>query len=73
MRGVIATGDLDPRELVEKARALPQMEGSDLVVRRDLRRAPFDWSPGDLGRVRAAAGNGRCRHGRSRSRPTTSA
>jgi len=44
MRGVIATGDHDPRELVEKARALPLMEGSDLVkgVTCDT---PFDWSP----------------------------
>ena len=31
MRGVIATGQVDPDELVEKARAIPQMEGSDLV------------------------------------------
>ncbi len=32
MRGVIATGPhLDPEELVEKARGIPQMEGADLV------------------------------------------
>src|SRR5688500_15323864 len=31
MRGVIATGQVDPDELVQKARATPQMEGSDLV------------------------------------------
>jgi carbamoyl-phosphate synthase small subunit len=31
MRGVIATGTVDPSALVERARALPQMEGSDLV------------------------------------------
>src|SRR5690242_6946304 len=31
MRGIIATGNVDPAELVEKARAIPQMEGSDLV------------------------------------------
>ena len=31
MRGVIATGNVDPAELVEKARAIPRMEGSDLV------------------------------------------
>jgi carbamoyl-phosphate synthase small subunit len=44
MRGVIATGDADPRVLIEKARALPSMEGSDLVkgVTCD---APFDWTP----------------------------
>ena len=44
MRGVIATGDHDPRELVEKARALPQMEGSDLVVGVTCDSA-FDWTP----------------------------
>src|SRR5437667_4620017 len=32
MRGVVATGNaLDPTALVERARAIPQMEGSDLV------------------------------------------
>jgi carbamoyl-phosphate synthase small subunit len=31
MRGVIATGTPDPQELVEQARAIPKMEGSDLV------------------------------------------
>src|SRR5436190_6452755 len=32
MRGVIATGEgLDPKALVEHARAIPHMEGSDLV------------------------------------------
>src|SRR4030095_9201852 len=42
MRGIIATGNVDPAELVEKARAIPRMEGSDLVqgVTCD---APFAW------------------------------
>jgi carbamoyl-phosphate synthase small subunit len=31
MRGVIATGQIDPEELIERARAIPKMEGSDLV------------------------------------------
>jgi carbamoyl-phosphate synthase small subunit len=31
MRGVIATGSHDPQELVDRARAIPHMEGSDLV------------------------------------------
>ena len=31
MRGVIATGQVDPEELVAKARAIPRMEGADLV------------------------------------------
>jgi carbamoyl-phosphate synthase small subunit len=42
MRGVIATGQVDPAELVDKARAIPKMEGADLVrgVTCDL---PFEW------------------------------
>lgn len=31
MRGIIATGTVDPAELVEKARVITHMEGSDLV------------------------------------------
>ena len=46
MRGVIATGDADPRRLVEAARDLPQMEGSDLV-RGVTCDQPFDWQPTD--------------------------
>jgi carbamoyl-phosphate synthase small subunit len=42
MRGVIATGQVDPDELVEKARAIPQMEGSDLVREVTCDR-PFEW------------------------------
>jgi carbamoyl-phosphate synthase small subunit len=43
MRGVIATGDqLDPSALVERANALPKMEGSDLV-RIVTSEQPFDW------------------------------
>jgi carbamoyl-phosphate synthase small subunit len=48
MRGVIATGPADPDELVAKARAIPKMEGSDLV-REVTCDAPFEW------RERAAA------------------
>jgi carbamoyl-phosphate synthase small subunit len=48
MRGVIATGQVDPLALVEKARAIPRMEGADLV--QDVTcDAPFEW------RTRAAA------------------
>jgi len=43
MRGVIATGDVDHRELVERARAVPSMEGSDLVLGVTC-DAPFDWT-----------------------------
>jgi len=42
MRGVMATGQVDPAELVEKARAIPQMEGSDLVREVTCDRA-YDW------------------------------
>jgi carbamoyl-phosphate synthase small subunit len=42
MRGVIATGSPDPDALIEKARALPQMEGSDLVKGVTCGDA-FDW------------------------------
>ncbi len=42
MRGVIATGQVDPADLVEKARSIPLMEGSDLV-RGVTCDAAFDW------------------------------
>jgi carbamoyl-phosphate synthase small subunit len=42
MRGIIATGQTDPQDLVEKARAIPQMEGSDLV--KDVTcGSAFEW------------------------------
>jgi carbamoyl-phosphate synthase small subunit len=42
MRGVVATGSVDPLELVERARAIPQMEGRDLV--REVTCAePYVW------------------------------
>jgi carbamoyl-phosphate synthase small subunit len=42
MRGVIATGQVDPAELVEKARAIPRMEGADLVKDVTCEHA-FEW------------------------------
>src|ERR687891_715319 len=42
MRGIIATGQADPMELVEKARSIPQMEGADLVKGVTCDR-PFEW------------------------------
>jgi carbamoyl-phosphate synthase small subunit len=42
MRGIIATGQVDPAELVEKARALPKMEGADLVKNVTCDSA-FEW------------------------------
>ena len=42
MRGVIATGHVDPVELVEKARAIPKMEGADLVREVTCDRA-YEW------------------------------
>jgi len=43
MRGVIATGRVAPDDLVDRARAIPSMEGSDLV-RTVTCAAPFDWT-----------------------------
>ncbi|MBZ5557520.1 MAG: glutamine-hydrolyzing carbamoyl-phosphate synthase small subunit [Acidobacteriia bacterium] len=47
MRGVIVTGNaLDPKALVERARSIPQMEGSDLV--KDVTTPNvFDWPQED--------------------------
>lgn len=43
MRGIIATGTVDVPSLIERARAIPSMEGRDLV--RDVTcEAPFVWS-----------------------------
>ena len=42
MRGVIATGAVDPDELIERAQAIPKMEGSDLV--KDVTvQEPYDF------------------------------
>ena len=43
MRGVIATGAADPHELIEKARAIPRMEGADLVSGVTC-AAPYEWN-----------------------------
>ena len=50
MRGVIATGQVDPAELVQKARAIPKMEGADLV-RGVTCDTAFEWRqhPGRVG------------------------
>src|SRR3982751_4483867 len=46
MRGVVMTGtQLDPNALVEKARAIPKMEGSDLVKGVTTRKV-FDFEAG---------------------------
>jgi carbamoyl-phosphate synthase small subunit len=49
MRGVVAAGSgRDERALIEQARAIPQMEGSDLV--KDVTSVrPFDWPQEDPG------------------------
>jgi carbamoyl-phosphate synthase small subunit len=44
MRGIIATGDANPRELVDRARGIAPMEGSDLVLGVTC-DAAFDWRP----------------------------
>jgi carbamoyl-phosphate synthase small subunit len=47
MRGVIVTGSaLDPKALVERARSIPNMEGSDLVRDVTCPKA-FDWPQED--------------------------
>ena len=52
MRGVMATGDrLDATALVTRARAIPHMEGADLV-RTVTTATPYDWrdeDPGEFG------------------------
>ena len=45
MRGVIATGRRDPDELIARARAIPRMEGADLVQGVTCRE-PFEFEPG---------------------------
>jgi carbamoyl-phosphate synthase small subunit len=45
MRGVIATGSVDPAELADKAKAIPQMEGTDLVKEVTC-KVPYDWAAG---------------------------
>ena len=42
MRGIIATGGVDPAELAAKAKAIPQMEGADLV-REVTCKTAYDW------------------------------
>jgi carbamoyl-phosphate synthase small subunit len=44
MRGIIATGEVDPRALVDRAQGLPSMEGADLVLGVTCERE-FDWQP----------------------------
>ena len=46
MRGVIGTGRVNPDDLIDRARALPQMEGADLVKDVTCQEA-FDW-PGAI-------------------------
>jgi carbamoyl-phosphate synthase small subunit len=49
MRGVLATGQgIDPATLVDRARAIPKMEGSDLVRTVTTDKA-FDWPASDPG------------------------
>jgi carbamoyl-phosphate synthase small subunit len=48
MRGVIATGRVSADDLVDKARAIPKMEGSDLV-RGVTCPQPFEWTEPEVG------------------------
>jgi carbamoyl-phosphate synthase small subunit len=45
MRGIIATGDVDEAQLIEKTRLIPPMEGADLVKDVTCGQA-FDWPAG---------------------------
>jgi carbamoyl-phosphate synthase small subunit len=47
MRGVIGTGPVEPRALVDRAREIPSMEGQDLV-RGVTCAAPFDFDAATL-------------------------
>jgi len=48
LRGAIVAGDIDPAAVVERARRVPPMEGSDLV--RDVTtEQAFDWPAGPAG------------------------
>ena len=52
MRGVIGTGRVNPDELVDRARAIPHMEGADLV--KDVTCATsFDWPSVEAGEAAA--------------------
>jgi carbamoyl-phosphate synthase small subunit len=42
MRGIIATGQVDPAALVDQARTIPTMEGADLVSGVTC-QSPFEW------------------------------
>src|SRR5712692_8234578 len=42
MRGIIATGDVDEAQLIERTRAIPPMEGADFVKDVTCEQA-FDW------------------------------
>ncbi len=42
MRGIIATGPVEPDELIERAQAIPKMEGSDLVKDVTI-QDPYDF------------------------------
>ena len=44
MRGVIATGEVDPRVMIDRAQGVTPMEGSDLVLGVTCDSA-FDWKP----------------------------
>ncbi len=55
MRGVIATGTVDPHELVAEAGQVPTIEGRDLV-RSITCTEPFDWLPTEAGIDQTPAG-----------------
>jgi len=55
MRGVVATGRVNPDDLIDKARAIPRMEGSDLVRGVTCEQA-FDWTEPEGGEFSVTPG-----------------
>jgi carbamoyl-phosphate synthase small subunit len=68
MRGVIGTGRVNPDELVDRARAIPHMEGADLV--KDVTcTASFDWPSAEAGDAAEADDEFTLRPSRHSGRP----
>ncbi len=70
MRGVIGTGRVNTDELVDRARAIPHMEGADLV--KDVTCATsFDWPSAEAGDAAESDAEFLVRPSRQSGRPLT--
>ena len=70
MRGVIGTGRVNTDELVDRARAIPHMEGADLV--KDVTcAASFDWPSAEAGEAAESDAEFLLRPSRQSRRPLT--